>query len=86
MHYDRNPSRGFSAVFSGKQIASNYFHAFASRKASQHLFQAAKAAGCPNKTTEVPNAIFEQNLNDFSADESIGAGDKNAVLWVYNTV
>ena len=77
---------GGFAIFAGEQVAGNNFSIFSGRIFFEDIFQAVEIAGWADKKTQLAEAAGKEIFDDTPANESVGAGDQNAVGRRYDAV
>src|SRR5918996_5726132 len=70
----------FLAVFAREQVAHNKPDIFASIELIAYILKPIKPAATPDQASDVAITVFQKDLNDFGADETIGSGHEDQVV------
>jgi hypothetical protein len=61
---NRNPCGSFPTVLAREKIADNKLNISSGIGIAEHVLEAPKVAGGPNKAAEIGKAMFEENFDD----------------------
>jgi hypothetical protein len=70
----------FLAVFAREHVAHNQLNIFVAIELIECILKPIKSAATPDQASDVAITVFQKDLDDFSADKTIGSGYQNQLI------